>query len=152
MSSTQSIWKSTEKMLLVVNYVTVEELQKFREAIKEMGLNIHQCKILAVVESKKEKILLREVSSVTYCSPQELNLLGKLKNEDAVKLFSDKFDTITIIGDLNKKISKLIKKMAPKNAVGVNSNVEFLTINMTSKSSSPAQLLNFVKQTLEKIQ
>jgi len=151
MSKDQSIWKATEKMLLVVNFSSIEELQKYREAIKEMGLNIHQCKILAVVESKKEKMLLREVSSVTYCSPQELNLLGKFKNDEATKLLAENFDTVTIVGDLNKKISKLIKKVSPTNAIGVNSNVDFLTINMTSKSSSPAQLLNFVKQTLEKI-
>ena len=116
-----------------------------------MGLNINDCKILALVPTKKEKMLLREVSSVTYCSEQEVNLLGRLKNENATKLLSEKFDTVTVVGDLSKKMSRLIKKTAPKNAVGINSNVEFLTINLTSKSSSPEQLLNFVKQTLEKI-
>ncbi len=151
MNSENNMWKSTENMLLVVNYTSIEELQKYREALKEMGLNIHICKILAIVESKKDKMLLREVNSVVYCSPQEINFLGRFKNENASKLLAEHFDMITIVGDLGKKMSKMVNKVSHKSVVGVNSNVEYLTINLNSNSASPAQLLNFVKQTLEKI-
>ena len=139
-------------MLLVVNYDSIEGLHEHREALKEIGLNIHVCKILAIVESKKEKMLLREVNNVVYCSPQEINILGRFKNSDATKLLADHYDMITVIGDLDKKMSKTIKKVSHKIAVGVNSNVEFLTINLNSKSSAAVELLNFVKQTLEKIE
>lgn len=138
-------------MLLVLTYSSVEELQKYREALKEIGLNIHTCSILAIVESKKEKNLLREVSSVAYCSPQEINFLGQLKNVEANKVLAEKYDMLLVIGDLNKKVTKLIKKASVKIGIGVNSNVEFLTINLNSKSPSPSHLLNFVKLTVEKI-
>ena len=151
MSNPESTWKPTRNMLLVVNYTSVEELQEFREALKGMGLNIHVCQILVVLESKKEMGLLRDISSVVYCSDQEINLFGKLKNPNATKLLADHFDMITIVGDLNKKMGKVVNRVSHNIVVGINSNVEFLTINLTSESTSPEQLLNFVKQTLEKI-
>jgi hypothetical protein len=151
MSNPQSIWKSTRNVLLVVNYTSEEELREFREAVKAMGLNIHVCQILAVVPSKKEMVMLREVTSVVYCSDQDINLFGKLKNPNATKLLADHFDMIAIIGDLNKKMAKVVNRVSHNIVVGVNSNVDYLTINLTSKSTSPGQILNFVKQTLEKI-
>lgn len=151
MSNPQSIWKSTRNVLLVVNYTSEEELREFREAVKAMGLNIHVCQILAVVPSKKEMVMLREVTSVVYCSDQNINLFGKLNNSNATKLLGDHFDMIAIIGDLNKKMAKVVNRVSHNIVVGVNSNVDYLTINLTSKSTSPRQILNFVKQTLEKI-
>ena len=106
MSNSQSIWKSTRNMLLVVNFTSEEELRQFREAVKALGLNIHVCQILAVVPLKK---------------------------------------------DLNKKMAKVVNRVSHNIVVGVNSNVDYLTINLITKSTSPEQILNFVKQTLEKI-
>lgn len=151
MNSANNIWKTSNKILLVLNYSNIEELKRYREGIKDLGLNIHNCSILAIVETKKEKMLLSEASSLTYCSPQEINFLGKMKNDLANKVLGEKYDMIIIIGDLKKKIAKIVKKVSAKYAVGLNSNVEFLTINLSSNSTSPAHLLNFVKQTVEKI-
>lgn len=146
-----STWKKAEKMLLVVEYSTLSEIKKFREAIKAMGINIHQCNILAIVETKKEAQMLTEVSSVTYFSDKEINLLGRFKNEKASKVLGERYDVLTVVGDFSRKMNKLLKGVKTNMAVGVNSNVEFLTINMKSESADPGQLLNFVKQTLEKI-
>jgi hypothetical protein len=151
MSNSQSIWKSTRNMLLVVNFTSEEELRQFREAVKALGLNIHVCQILAVVPLKKEMVLLREVTSVVYCSDQEISIFGRLKNQNATKLLADHFDMITIVGDLNKKMAKVVNRVSHNIVVGVNSNVDYLTINLITKSTSPEQILNFVKQTLEKI-
>ena len=114
MTDPQSIWKSTRNMLLVVNYTSEKELRQFREAVKAMGLNIHVCQILAVVASKKEMVMLREVTSVVYCSDEDINLFGKLKNPNARKLLADHFDMITIIGDLNKKMAKVVNRVLGK--------------------------------------
>jgi hypothetical protein len=151
MNKGNSIWATAEKMLLVVKYSSLDDLKKFREAIKDIGLNVHQCNILAIVDSKKEAQMLTEISSVAYFSEKEINLLGRFKNEKVAKVIGEKYDLLTVIGDSNKKINKVLKRVSTKMAVGVNSNVEFLTINMKSESSSAGQLLNFVKQTLEKI-
>lgn len=151
MSDSQSIWKSTRNMLLVVNFTSEKELRQFRKAVKAMGLNIHVCQVLAVVPSKKEMVLLRDVTSVVYCSDQEINLFGKLRNTNATKKLADHFDMITIVGDLNKKMAKVVSRVSHNIVVGVNSNVDYLTIKLTSKLTSPEQILNFVKQTLEKI-
>ena len=46
-----------------------------------------------------------------------------------------------------------INKNSNHNAVALakTPNVDYLTINLITKSTSPEQILNFVKQTLEKI-
>lgn len=139
-------------MLLVVHFNTLDELKEYRTAIKAMGLNVHECKILAIVESKREKDVLGEISSVVYMSPQEYSFLGTLKNDEANKLLADKFDAVVYFGDVSKRIERSLQKIKPMITIGVNTEKRKKDLELKSESESPEHLLNFVKQTLEKLQ
>ena len=55
MEMDNNIWTRSSKLLLVVKYRSLNEMKEYREAIKAVGLNVHNCHILAVVEDKLEK-------------------------------------------------------------------------------------------------
>jgi len=119
--------------------------------MKSSGVNINRSNILAIVNSKTEMKRLTEIHSVTYVSNKDISFIGRLKNDRVSKVLSEYYDMLIVIGHTNRKISRLTRKVKRNTAVGVNSNLEFLTINMNSESSSPLQLLNFAKETLQKI-
>ncbi|MFK7784804.1 MAG: hypothetical protein AB8B56_06805 [Crocinitomicaceae bacterium] len=126
-------------------------MNQWREAIKFSGLNIHDCKIMGVVESKKERLILGEMSSVVFVAENDYGFLGRLKNEDAQRVFSDRFDSIMIVGEIPRKIEKSMSKMSVKIDIGLNTESSTQTINLHTEESAPKYMLNFVKQTLEKI-
>ena len=151
MSGSNSIWHSIKRLMVVTNFKEIDEINQWREAITLSGLNIHDCKIMGVVESKKERLALGEISSVVFISEKDFGLLGRLKNEDAQRALDDRFDTIMIVGEIPKKIEKSISKMVAKIDIGLNTADSMHTINLQTEETAPKYMLNFVKQTLEKI-
>ena len=151
MNNAKNIWFSMRKVLLVVNYESIEQIKQFRSAMKEVNLNIHDCVILAIVNDKKEKDALGEISSVVFINEKEFNLFGKLKNEMAAKILQRNFDAQLFFSDAPKKIAKKLKKQKVNIRIGVNVTSNECDIKLQSDSSSPVHLLNFVKEMLEKI-
>ena len=146
-----NVWSSIKRLLVVMKLDEIDTMNQWREAIKFSGLNIHDCKILAIVDTKKERISMREMSSVVYISDKDFGLLGKLKNEDAQSILSDRFDAVLVLGTIPKKIEKAIQKVSSDMDIGLNSDDGNRTINLRTEESTPKYMLNFVKQTVEKI-
>ncbi len=147
-----SIWGVTKRVLLVVEFTTLDRLLAFRTALKESGLNVNDSHILCVVSNKNERKVLRDVFSVSFVHNSDFNFLGRLKDENTIKFLKRHYDLLIVIGNYKGRMLKMIKKVNRITGVGVNSNVEFLTINMNTENTEPQQLLTFVRQTLSKIE
>ena len=146
-----NVWSSIQRLLLVVKFEEIDTMNQWREAIKISGLNIHDCTILGIVDTKKERIAMREMNSVVYLSDKDYGFIGRLKNEDAQKTLSDKFDAILVVGPIPSKIEKALQKVTTKIDIGLNTDQDIRTINIQTEESAPKYMLNFVKQTVEKI-
>lgn len=146
-----SVWSSIKRLLVVVKFEEIDTMNQWREAIKFSGLNIHDCKIMGILDTKKERIAMREMNSVVYISDKDFGLLGRLKNEDAQRVLSDRFDTILVLGTIPNKIEKALQKISIHMDISLNSDDGDRTINLRTDESAPKYMLNFVKQTLEKI-
>lgn len=151
MVNQDNMWRRLNHGLFIIEYKSIDDIKKYREAIKSVGINIHECTILAIVESKKEKNMLGEQSNVVFISEQEFNLFGVLKNEEAKKLFAKTFDLQLYTVDVPKKIGKLLNKMNKTISVGVNCTSSEQNVNLKTEVNTPQHLINFAKQTLEKI-
>jgi len=145
-----SIWSHIKRAVIVVHYSSLDDVKKMREAIKEVGLNINDCEIIAVVENKKEKDILSEISSVTYLNEKDLTFFGKLKNENMAKVAKRSFDALFFVGDFSKRIIKIAKPIQTRIQVGINSEMPNCSVYLNTSELSPAHLINFTKQTLEK--
>lgn len=146
-----SVWSSIKRLLVVVKCNELESMNHWRESIKLSGLNIHDCKIMGIVETKKERIGLSEMTSVVYISEKDFGFFGGLKNEDAQRTFNDPFDAVLVVGEIPKRIEKMVQKISTNIDIGLNTENENQTINLHTEESAPKYMLNFVKQTLEKI-
>lgn len=146
-----SIWSQIKRAIFIVHYTSLEDVKKFREAIKEAGLNINDCEVIAVVESKKEKDMLSEISSVTYVNEKEIGVFGKIKNENFKKVIERPFDAIFYVGDFSKRISKQVVGIKNKIEIGINSQMPSCSVYIDTNETGNAHLVNFAKQTLEKI-
>ena len=150
--SNQNSWNQSKTILLIKNFDTLDELTQFRKEIVNSGKNIHECVIMGVVETKKELDTLTRHDSFAFVSEEQFNFFGKLRNEAATTIFKRKFDMVLIIGDLSKRISRRTGKVNRKLSVGMNCEKTDRDINLSTNETSPAHLINFVKQTLEKIE
>jgi hypothetical protein len=146
-----SIWDSINRLLVVVKFDQIDTMSQWRDAIKILGLNIHNCKILSIVNSKKERLALAEMTSVVYLSDKDFGFFGGLKNDEAQKTLNDRFDAVLVVGEIPSKIEKLIQKVSTTMDIGLNSNRDDRMINLRTDETAPKYMLNFVKQTLEKI-
>jgi hypothetical protein len=151
MSEENNIWKSINSILVVAQFEKIESVIQWREALKNAGLNVHNCRILSIVGNKKERLALQDMSYVTFVAEGDINFLGILKNEDAKKLLADPFDAVLIVNECNKKILKLVNKVKCRIDIGLNTVANDRMINLTSGETEEKHLLNFVKRTLERI-
>lgn len=146
-----SIWSQTKRALLIVTFDDLERLLGFRKALRDTGLNVNDSHVICFVKNKNERKVLQEISSVSFVHTSDFTFLGKLKDDATQKAISRIYDLLIVVGDLDKRYARLIKKVKRQVDVGVNSNVEFLTINLNSENNAPEHLINFVKQTLMKL-
>ncbi|MFT5859557.1 MAG: hypothetical protein ACI865_001660 [Flavobacteriaceae bacterium] len=151
MSGVVSIWKSIESILVVIPFDQVDKVNEWREAMKNVGLNVHNCRVLCIVPSKEERLSMREMSYINFITDADINLLGQIKNEEAKKILTSSFDAVLIVSDCSKKILKVVNKMKFRIDIGLNTKIENRMINLRSAEIAPKHLLDFVKQTLEKI-
>jgi sulfatase maturation enzyme AslB (radical SAM superfamily) len=145
-----SIWSQIKRAVFVVHYSSLDDVKEIQKAIKEVGLNINDCEIIAIVKSKEEKALLSEINYVTYFHEKELTFFGKLKNENMDKILKRSFDALFFYGDFSKKIAKIISTVNPSLIVGLNSEMYNCSVYINTSETSPTHLINFAKQTLEK--
>ena len=151
MNQLNNLWDRSKKVLFVLPFKGIDSVKEFRDAIKLCGFNVNDVSIVSIIEDKSKSERLTEISSVTYLSEKEFNFIGKLKNQEAAKVLSRMYDTTMIFGDVPKRIGKLLNKKNTGIKIGVNSSVNFLTINLTSEQENAHQLFTFVKNTLQKI-
>jgi len=151
MKSGNNIWERIDTALVIVNYTALDELKKYREAIRDSGLNVNNCELLAIVEDKKEREILSHQSIATFISDKDLNFLGQLKNASALKIVGRKYDVLFFLGDPPKRLHKVFAKTTRKLSVGVNCTKNEQNVNLETEDNSPSHLINFARQTLQKI-
>ena len=66
----KNIWNNLDSVLFVINYDSIDDISEYKEAIKSVKLNIHNCIILAIVKTKKEKSLIPKQYNVVFISNQ----------------------------------------------------------------------------------
>lgn len=148
---TSDIWSLSRRILLIIPFTGVEDLMAYRNAIKESGINVNDSQILCVLSDKNEKAALREIFGVSFMHSGDFNWLGKIKDAKTEKVLFRSYDLLIVVGPLKGRFLKLLKKMKHKFGVGLNQAPEHLPIKLESSKVDPAHLINFVQETLKKI-
>lgn len=147
----QNIWERLQSGIVVVNYESQDELKRYREAIRDAGLNVNNCLLLAVVDSKKEREALSQSSLAVFISEKDFNILGRLKNPQAQTVLGRKYDMVLYVGNVPGRIRRIVAKTARMIRVGVNAGGNDNHVNLETAGTSASHLINFVVETLKKI-
>ena len=151
MKKGNNLWERIDTALFVVHYTSLDELKKYREAIRVGGLNVNNCELLALVESKKEREILSNNSVAIFLSEKDINFIGSLKNPGAQKILGRKYDALILIDNCSPRLEKLIMKTRVELSIGINCTNDKLSVNLETVDRSPQHLINFAQQTLQKI-
>ncbi len=147
----RNIWERLDSALVVMHYESLDDLKRYRDAIRDAGLNVNNCTLLAVVESKKEREVLSHNSLAIFISEKDFNFLGRMKNPEAQKVLARKYDLVVLIGDTPKKIRKVAVKTTQMIRVGVNAENKDNHVNLETNEQTASHTINFVHQMLKKI-
>lgn len=148
-----SFWYEIKHLMIVLPYHNETQFNEFRMALDSAlnDSNVIALSIVAVIPSELKKEALKQHHLITYLSPKDFTVFGKIKNDSVATSLVQPYDALCWIEVADKKISKAFKGVKAKMKLGVNTPNSFFNINASTRSSNPVEILNFAKHTLEKI-
>jgi hypothetical protein len=150
-----SMWASTKSLMVVINYVNEIQLRDYRRALDAILDKSHVKKLTIIVNVPKEvdKATLPPHFLIYYNSPLDYSFMGKLKDVLLMRELEKSFDLLIWIGKLQQKVYPELKNTQFKRKVVVNdSDDSYFDLQLQTKEESPVDMLNFVTNTLDKIE
>lgn len=151
----KSLWGNTKSLLVVLNYVNDAQLKDYRKALDQILDKSHVKKLTIVVILPKEvdKATLHPHFLIYYHSPNDFSFWGQLKDVLLLKELEKKFDLLLWLGSKDHKIFDSVKTTECTRKVAVNcSDQLFFDMELSMQTDQPATLLNYVINTINKIE
>jgi hypothetical protein len=153
MNDKSNVWLGIKKLVVVFPYRSEENFKEYRSALDKLlnDSNVIELKLIVVIPETIKKETLTQHRLIHFISPKDINFFGKIKDENLTSILSQKYDTLLWLEVDEKKIVKVLSKLGDKCKIGVNTSLDFFTIQVDSNSNNPFEIVNFAKNTLEKI-
>lgn len=153
MSDKSNIWLGIKKLVVVFPYSSEENYKEYRSALDKLlnDSNVKEVKLIVVIPETLKRETLRPHVLIHFLSPKDMNFMGKIKDEYLKTILSEKYDALIWLEVEDKKIAKILSPLRAKLKIGVNTSFDFFTIQVNSNSNNPSEIVNFAKNTLEKI-
>jgi len=153
MSDKSTIWSEIKKLVVVFPYRSEENYKEYRSALDKLlnDSNVVELKLIVVIPETIKKETLTQHRLIHFLSPKDINFFGKIKDENLTTIITQKYDTLLWLEVEDKKIVKVLSILGDKCKIGVNTSFDFFTIQVNSNSNNPLEIVNFAKNTLEKI-
>jgi hypothetical protein len=149
----KNIWNATRSLLVVFNYEDDEQLNGFRKSLDKMlnVSNVDRLIIIVNIEKEVDKNTLPPHFLIYYNSPNDYSFWGKLKDVQLESELNRDYDVMIWFGNVDQPIFKEIKSTNCKRRILANEHNDYFDLQLNSDSTDPAEMLNFVIKTLEKI-
>ena len=144
-------WINIKSVLFVISEDGISNPMELKMLLDQSFNELKRREIILITNQKKKSVPVDEIKSITPFSHNDFNLLGSLKNEKIKEIMLNSFDTLIICGTLSQKMSKVLLKSKFQRIIGLNSENDFIEINLHTKSNEPSEMVNFAKHTLSKI-
>lgn len=153
MSGENSIWLKCKRLIIVFPFRDEENFKNYRIALDKLlnESNVQELKIIVTLPESVKKEDLKQHKLIHYFSAKEISFFGKIKNPEMNNIIVQPYDIMLCLEDEDRKISKFLSKVHVTWKIGVNVTQDFYTIKVNCKSQIPSEIVNFAKNTLEKI-
>ena len=154
--SETTLWNQTRSLLVTYNFKDEADIKGFRSALdKQLNQStVERIIIIVSVPRHIDKTKLSPHFLIYYNSPSDYTLFGKLKDLQLKNDLKRSFDLMLSFGSLNRKIKKYLDKMDIAKKIIINADLAkdpSYEMELNSASESPAEIVNFVIETLQKI-
>ena len=149
----QNLWSSLKKVVIVFPYRDENYYRTFRSELDRM-LNESQVEKLEIIVSLPKEVKKEELPPhrlIHFISPKDYNLFGKLKGDLLYSVRSKEQDALLVFLNEDKKLDAALSTMKVKHRIGVNIQTGSFDIDLKGKEMDPAELVNFAKNTLQKL-
>ena len=151
-----SIWGTIRSLLVTYNYKDEYGLRQFRKGL-DKALNASDVQRVIIIVSIPKGVDKNSLSPhflIYYNGPGDYGLFGGLKDHQLSTELKNSFDASICFGVMNKNLKSTIKNTEIARKILVNSELTEDTtydLELNSSSDSPAEVIQFVVETLQKI-
>ena len=152
-STTINLWMSLKRVVILFPYRDENSYRTFRTELDRM-LNESQVEKLEIIVSLPKELKKEDLPPhrlIHFISPKDFNLLGKLKGDLLYSVLSKEHDALLVFLNEDKKLDAALKNLKSKYRIGVNIQTGSYDIDLKGKEMDPAELVNFAKNTLQKL-
>lgn len=149
----KNIWSSTIRLLVVFTYTDESEFKVYRKALDNLlnDSNVRELKIIVLIPGSVKKETLQQHKLIHYFSPKDVSFMGKLKDESLISTLAQPYDSLLWLNVNDDKLLKVTSKLNCTWKIGVNTTLNNFAIQVFCQSQNPIEIVNFAKNTLEKI-
>jgi hypothetical protein len=144
-----------ERIIVFYTFTDVREFNKFKQSM-DLMINpkvLHSTVFVVFLENESDKNPLPQLARFNYFCKSDLNFFGQFKDKQLGELMKAKYDQSVVFGAVDEKQVKRINKVAAKTRIVTNSTENLKSdISIKANAISIEQIVNFAKETLEKIQ
>lgn len=144
-----------ERIIVFYTFTDGREFNKFKQSM-DLIINpkvLHSTVIVVFVENANDKNTLPQAARLNYLSKSDFNFFGQYKDKKFGELMKAKYDQLVVFGAVDEKQVKRINKVTAKTRIVTNSTENLKSdISIKANAISIEQIVNFAKETLEKIQ
>ncbi len=154
--SEKTIWDQTGSLLITYNYTNEDDLKEFRKTLDQQLNTSKVERVIIIVSIPKglDKNSLSPHFLIYFNSPSDYTFFGKLKDMQLENELKNSFDLLLSFGKVKRNIERYIHKMSISKKIMINAeliNDPSYELELNSASDSPKEMINFVIQTLQKI-
>ncbi len=151
-----SIWGTIGSLLVTYNYEDESALKEFRKGLdKALNESVVQ-RVIIIVSIPKgvDKNGLSPHFLIYYNGPGDYSLFGSLKDHQLSSELKNSFDALICFGVIKKNLKATLRQTEIGKKILVNSELTQDTsydLELNSASDSPSEVIQFVVETLQKI-
>lgn len=153
MGKNGNIWQDCKRLLIVFPYTDEVVYKDYRKALDVLlnDSNVQDLKLVVVLPDTVKKESLQPHKLIHFLSLKDFNFFGKLKDPTFDSVLAQPYDLMLWLQLENKKVLKLMQNVHAAWKIGVNADADLFHVEVDTASDKPAEIVNFAKQTLEKI-
>jgi hypothetical protein len=151
-----TLWNQTRSLLVTYNFKDETDIKEFRSALdKQLNRSsVERIIIVVSVPRHVDKTKLSPHFLIYYNSPADYTFFGKLKDLQLKNELKRSYDLMLSFGAVNRKIKKQVERMEISRKIVINAELAkdpSYEMQLNSASESPGEIVNFVIETLQKI-
>ncbi len=150
----KDIWSQFNRLLIVFPMKDEKQFKEYRVSLDKAlnNSNVKDLSILVLLPDTVQKNSLKAHRFINYFSKKDINFWGKIKDSYVSTVIAQPYDALICMEVFDQKMIKLIPGIHATWKIAVNSeSKEFFTIQMHTKAETPAEIVNFTSNLLEKI-